>query len=143
MYATIDAILYILLTILQDSTIDFEKRRNVPVRYDRELVQTTIKAMKRIAEIKTRRERVFFKHRYGEPLLSVCILNFSYRVAAAREKQRAHRKKKLEAIKASVKLHEPMVVDSVEKTREKIKVPAKARSALVQGDGRSMSMVVD
>jgi len=108
-----------------DSTIDFEKRRNVPVRYDRELVRTTIKAMKRIAEIKTRRERVFFKHR----------------VAAAREKQRAHRKKKLEAIKASVKLHEPMVVDSVE--REKIKVPAKARSALVQGDGRSMSMVVD
>ncbi|KAF8350647.1 ribosomal protein L24e-domain-containing protein [Amanita rubescens] len=79
-----------------DSTIDFEKRRNVPVRYDRELVRTTIKAMKRIAEIKTRRERVFFKHR----------------VAAAREKQRAHRKKKLEAIKASVKLHEPMVVDS-------------------------------
>jgi len=108
-----------------DSTIDFEKRRNVPVRYDRELVQTTIKAMKRIAEIKTRRERVFFKHR----------------VAAAREKQRAHRKKKLAAIKASVKLHEPMAVDSVE--REKIKVPAKARSALVQGDGRSMSMVVD
>jgi len=110
-----------------DSTIDFEKRRNVPVRYDRELVQTTIKAMKRIAEIKTRRERAFFKHR----------------VAAAREKQRAHRKKKLEAVKASVKLHEPMVVDSVEKTREKIKVPAKARSALIQGDGRSMSMVVE
>jgi len=110
-----------------DSTIDFEKRRNVPVRYDRELVQTTIKAMKRIAEIKNRRERAFFKHR----------------VAAAREKQRAHRKKKLEAVKASVKLHEPMVVDSVEKTREKIKVPAKARSALIQGDGRSMSMVVE
>lgn len=143
MYATICVILYILLTILQDSTIDFEKRRNVPVRYDRELVQTTIKAMKRIAEIKNRRERAFFKHRCEEPLLSVCILNSSYRVAAAREKQRAHRKKKLEAVKASVKLHEPMVVDSVEKTREKIKVPAKARSALIQGDGRSMSMVVD
>jgi large subunit ribosomal protein L24e len=64
-------------------------------------------------------------------------------MAAAREKQHVHRRKKLEAIKASVKLHEPIVVDSVEKTREKIKVPAKARSALIQGDGKSMDMIVD
>ncbi|EIW85130.1 hypothetical protein CONPUDRAFT_47995 [Coniophora puteana RWD-64-598 SS2] len=46
-----------------DSTIDFEKRRNVPVRYDRELVKTTLKAMKRIGEIKQRREHAFWKHR--------------------------------------------------------------------------------
>jgi len=49
----------------QDSTIDFEKRRNIPVRYDRELVQTTIKAMKKVTEIKAKRDRVFFKHRYA------------------------------------------------------------------------------
>jgi len=49
--------------VFQDSTIDFEKRRNVPVRYDRELIQTTVKAMKRVGEIKARRERAFFKHR--------------------------------------------------------------------------------
>lgn len=48
----------------QDSTIDFEKRRNIPVRYDRELVQTTVQAMKRIAEIKQRREHAFWKNRY-------------------------------------------------------------------------------
>lgn len=48
---------------LQDSTIDFEKRRNIPVRYDRELVRTTITAMKRIGEIKKRREHVFWKQR--------------------------------------------------------------------------------
>lgn len=47
----------------QDSTIDFEKRRNVPVRYDRELVSTTLKAMKRVGEIKQRREHAFWKHR--------------------------------------------------------------------------------
>jgi large subunit ribosomal protein L24e len=47
----------------QDSTFEFEKRRNVPVRYNRELVQTTIKAMKRVAEIKLRRERAFYKNR--------------------------------------------------------------------------------
>ena len=48
----------------QDSTFEFEKRRNVPVRYNRELVQTTIKAMKRVGEIRQRREHAFWKNRY-------------------------------------------------------------------------------
>ncbi|CAG8478948.1 11765_t:CDS:2 [Diversispora eburnea] len=43
--------------------IIFEKRRNVPVRYDRELMSTTVKAMKRISEIKAKRERIFYKNR--------------------------------------------------------------------------------
>ena len=54
----------------QDSTIDFEKRRNVPVRYDRELMQTTIHAMKRVAEVKKRREHAFWKNRYSIKLSS-------------------------------------------------------------------------
>jgi large subunit ribosomal protein L24e len=47
-----------------DSTLEFEKRRNIPVRYDRDLMQTTLKAMKRVQEIKQKRERVFYKQRY-------------------------------------------------------------------------------
>ncbi|KAI8339897.1 ribosomal protein L24e-domain-containing protein [Chlamydoabsidia padenii] len=46
-----------------DSTFEFEKRRNVPVRYDRNLMATTLKAMKRVQEIRSKRERVFFKNR--------------------------------------------------------------------------------
>ena len=46
-----------------DSTLEFEKRRNVPVRYDRDLMATTLKAMKRVMEIKAKRERVFAKKR--------------------------------------------------------------------------------
>ncbi|KAI8916048.1 ribosomal protein L24e-domain-containing protein [Gorgonomyces haynaldii] len=46
-----------------DATLEFEKRRNIPVRYDRDLMQTTLKAMKRVQEIKARRERVFTKQR--------------------------------------------------------------------------------
>lgn len=49
---------------VQDSTFEFEKRRNVPVRYDRELVATTLKAMERIQEIKFKRENAFWKNRY-------------------------------------------------------------------------------
>jgi large subunit ribosomal protein L24e len=65
-------------------------------------------------------------------------------MAAAREKQRAHRKKKSEG-KASVTLVEPMSVVSpgTEKVLEKIRVPVKAKSALVQGEGRSMRMDID
>ncbi|KAI9004663.1 ATPase-activating ribosome biosynthesis protein [Gaertneriomyces sp. JEL0708] len=46
-----------------DATLEFEKRRNIPIRYDRDLMSTTLKAMKRVAEIKARRERVFYKQR--------------------------------------------------------------------------------
>jgi len=112
-----------------DSTIDFEKRRNIPVRYDRELVQTTLKAMKRVSEIKKRRELAFWKNR----------------MALARDKHRAHRKKKLEEAKSSaVKLLQPTTsTPEASKTREKIRVVSKSRSALVQGEGRSMGMEID
>ena len=65
-------------------------------------------------------------------------------MAASRVKLRAHRKKKLEK-SASVKLVEPMAMDTAdeEKVREKIKVPTKSRSALIAGEGRSMGMDID
>ncbi|KAG2157197.1 ribosomal protein L24e-domain-containing protein [Suillus clintonianus] len=110
-----------------DSTIDFEKRRNVPVRYDRELMHTTINAMKRIGQIKQRREHAFWKQR----------------MAVAREKQRTHRTKKLAAKSMSVKLLEPTAMEETIEVLEKIKVPAKSRSALMQGEGRSMGMDLD
>lgn len=46
-----------------DSTLAFAARRNVPVRYNRELVATTLKAMSRVAEIRSRRERQFYRQR--------------------------------------------------------------------------------
>lgn len=46
-----------------DSTLQFTARRNVPVRYDRDLMGKTLKAMERVSEIRTRRERVFYKKR--------------------------------------------------------------------------------
>lgn len=46
-----------------DSTLVFGARRNVPVKYDRELVNKTLRAMERISEVRQRRERVFYKQR--------------------------------------------------------------------------------
>ena len=49
-----------------DTTFDFEKVRNRPPKYDRELYAQTIRAMKRVAEIQARRQRSFYMKRMGE-----------------------------------------------------------------------------
>lgn len=46
-----------------DSTFEFEKRRNRPVKYDRDLMGKTIMAMQRVQEIKEKREERFYKNR--------------------------------------------------------------------------------
>ncbi|KAK4507377.1 hypothetical protein PRZ48_001112 [Zasmidium cellare] len=46
-----------------DSTLAFAQRRNIPVRYNRDLVATTLQAMQRVSEIRARRERQFYKNR--------------------------------------------------------------------------------
>ena len=56
---------------MQDSTFEFEKRRNIPVRYNRELMATTVKAMKRVLEIRQKRQNQFIINRYIE--LSSCF----------------------------------------------------------------------
>ena len=49
--------------MIVDSTLLFGARRNVPVRTNRELTAKTLEAMKRISEIRQKRERVFYKKR--------------------------------------------------------------------------------
>jgi len=46
-----------------DSTLTFAARRNIPMRYSRDHLQTTLKAIERVTEIRQRRERVFYKKR--------------------------------------------------------------------------------
>ena len=46
-----------------DSTLAFAARRNVPIRYNRDTVATTLRAMERVSEIRAKREKVFYKNR--------------------------------------------------------------------------------
>ncbi|KFH04923.1 ribosomal protein RPL24e, partial [Toxoplasma gondii VAND] len=46
-----------------DATFEFEQKRNTPVRYDRDLYVKTIKAMKRVDEIKQARKERFYMQR--------------------------------------------------------------------------------
>ncbi|XP_065199916.1 probable ribosome biogenesis protein RLP24 [Planococcus citri] len=46
-----------------DPSFEFEKRRNNPVKYDREFWQKSVEAMKRIDEIKSKRQAAFIMQR--------------------------------------------------------------------------------
>ncbi|EFC43038.1 ribosomal protein L24E [Naegleria gruberi] len=43
-----------------DNTFEFEKKRNVPVKYDRELYAKTIHSIKRVNEIQEQRQRAYY-----------------------------------------------------------------------------------
>ncbi|EJT98316.1 hypothetical protein DACRYDRAFT_118622 [Dacryopinax primogenitus] len=134
--------------MIVDSTFEFEKRRNVPVRYDRELMATTLKAMKRIGEIRQRRERAFFKNRMAVA---------KEKTLSAKRRKLALRKEKDERIAAemaasaaeaeqemSTELVAPVEKAETIKIKRKVLVPAtRKRSALVKGEGKSMGMDID
>ena len=46
-----------------DTTMEFEQRRHVPVKYNRTLVSNTLKVMKRVQDIKDRRAADFWRAR--------------------------------------------------------------------------------
>jgi hypothetical protein len=48
--------LLLIFHILQDSTFEFERRRNRPERYDRNVTENTLKAIKTIDKVRSRRE---------------------------------------------------------------------------------------
>ena len=49
-----------------DKTLDFEAKRNVPVRYNRNTTAATVEAMKRIADIKEQRMAAHWRNRMDE-----------------------------------------------------------------------------
>lgn len=52
--------------LAEDATFELERRRNRPVKYDRELVRKTIKAIERIDQIRTRRQERFYEKRMAK-----------------------------------------------------------------------------
>jgi large subunit ribosomal protein L24e len=142
-------------TSIQDSTFEFEKRRNVPVRYNRELVQTTIKAMKRVAEIKARRERAFWKNRCvwrsvgTDPAALTADLTplLFYRMSGNKARLLTHQTSE---ISRHLELVQPrsntktkqMSVEDRDAIRQKIKVNAAKRPGVVQTKALKRSALI-
>ncbi|KAJ1036296.1 hypothetical protein NDA18_000161 [Ustilago nuda] len=114
-----------------DSTLEFEKKRNVPLRYHRELIATTLNAMKRIQEIKTRREIAFYKAR---------IANAGIKAKAKQaDRLLVHRNTHL---RASIQASRPTPSSSTHKIKLKA-TSAKSKSALVAAGNSPMTMRMD
>lgn len=97
-----------------DATLDFEKRRNRPEKYDRDMLLRTIRAMKRIEEIKQIRKQRFWEKR----------------------RRHLHEEDKVRARRDIVKSID-LVAPAASKQRERVEaVAAKARAGLERINAR-------
>lgn len=126
-----------------DSTLAFAARRNVPVRYNRDLVAKTLQAMQRVEEVRQRRERLFYKERMKgnkERQLAadrkLVEENQHLLPPELRDEIPEHVRQKLESMEVENEEFEDMdeEVEEEEKTRVRAKVP-KAKRKLIVGKG--------
>ncbi|KAL9004355.1 MAG: hypothetical protein Q9188_002827 [Gyalolechia gomerana] len=123
-----------------DSTLQFAARRNVPVRYNRDHVATTLKAMQRVSEIRAKRERVFYKNR---------MAGNKEKEKAANRKLVAENEHLLPRVRASERMAEeleqqPVVEDIVQEVQpQKIARKQKIKQRLLVGGGVENQMDVD
>ncbi|KZF24165.1 ribosome biogenesis protein RLP24 [Xylona heveae TC161] len=119
-----------------DSTLTFAARRNVPVRYNRDLVATTLRAMQRVSDIRERREKVFYRQRMAG--------NKEKQLAADR-KLVAENEHLLPKVRASERLaEEPEVMEE----EQRLEIPVeggkvKGKKKLIVGKGVEDEMDVD
>ena len=69
--------------MIKDTTFEFEKKRNEPLVYNRDVYISTIKAMKKVNEIKEKRETLFIENRFKKIKFiqniykkNICKLNY-------------------------------------------------------------------
>lgn len=112
-----------------DSTLKFAARRNIPTRYNRDTVATTLKAMERVAEIRSKRERVFYKNR---------MAGNKEREKAANRKLVAENEHLLPKIRTSEKMEDIVTEPLAEELtleRPGWKLKAKKKQRLLVGGG--------
>ncbi|EJK74723.1 hypothetical protein THAOC_03583 [Thalassiosira oceanica] len=91
-----------------DSAFEFEKRRNRPVKYDRNLMGKTIMAMQRVQSIKERREERFHANRMQDAKAE--------KISQARVEIEKH----IEVIAPAVANREEVLANVLDSARERI-----------------------
>lgn len=104
-----------------DSTFEFEKRRNRPVKYDRDLMGKTILAMQKVQQIKETREERFFQNRMND-------------AKAEKKKQaRVEIEKSIELLAPAVAKREEVMRNVVDSARARIAARKKTSAQRVVG----------
>jgi len=115
-----------------DSTFEFEKRRNRPVKYDRDLMGKTIMAIQRVQEIQSTREERFHANRMRD---------------AKKEKKQQARveiEKSIEILAPAVAKREEVMRNVVDSARERIAMRKKTKEKMTSAgsiDGKNSSTV--
>jgi large subunit ribosomal protein L24e len=103
-----------------DSTFEFEKRRNRPVKYDRDLTGATLQAMEKIKDIQTAREERFFQARMKD-------------ASVEKKKQaRVEIEKSIELLAPAVASREQVMRNVVDSARARIAARTKRTAVKVQ-----------
>jgi len=126
-----------------DSTLQFAQRRNIPVRYNRELVATTLSAMQRVSEIRARRERQFYKNRMrGNKATQMeadrKLVAENQHLLPPQYRDQVQEVLDVEAQKVDMELAEEEDLEVEEEERlkdEKTKLNTKRKQRLVRGEG--------
>lgn len=106
-----------------DSTFEFEKRRNRPVKYDRGLMGKTILAMQRVQEIKNKREERFHANRMKDAKV------------IKKAQARVEIEKSIEILAPAVAKREEVMRTVVDKARDRIAARKKSRGQKVASSG--------
>jgi len=101
-----------------DSTFEFEKRRNRPVKYDRDLMGKTITAMQRVSQIKERREATFHSNRMKDAKV------------VKKQQARVEIEKSIELLAPAVARRETVMQNVVDSARERIAARKKAKERI-------------
>jgi large subunit ribosomal protein L24e len=109
-----------------DSTFDFEKRRNRPVKYDRDLMGKTILAMKRVESVKAQREGRFFDNRMQDAK------------AEKKAQARVEIEKSIDLLAPAVAKREEVMRNVVDNARARIAARSKLNKTRVQQQEEAM-----
>jgi large subunit ribosomal protein L24e len=112
-----------------DSTFDFEKRRNRPVKYDRDLMGKTILAMKRVDQVRQEREKRFHSNRMQDSK------------AEKKQQARVEIEKSIEILAPAVAKREEVMRNVVDSARARIaarkktatKISAQPEDSMLEG----------
>lgn len=108
-----------------DSTFEFEKRRNRPLKYDRELMGKTIAAIQRVSQIKERREKQFFENRMKDAQLT------------KKKEARIEISKSIELLVPAAASREAVMHSVIDSARERISSRKRQKEKFLVQDGVS------
>lgn len=142
--------------MIVDSTLTFAARRNIPVRYNRDLVSTTLKAMERVAEIRAKRERLFYKNRMKgnkqreKDANRKLVAENEHLLPRVRGSELKRRREEEEGMEVEVEVEEVEKVVLVEEEEERVEVKKRGilkgkrkQRLLVNGGTENENMEVD